>query len=129
MDTHLFDTYEEHPPVHGAMLGRAVLNDPFMLATADSRYFGQPNPGLTRRQCMERYMDYCDFMQSDEGPRKDFRGKISTMGSALMVKAVHNAFKGCQGNGQYRRAMDEEYCEKNGKYEVTKARDIVSASY
>lgn len=126
VDTHLFDSYESYPPAHGVMMGRAIQNDPFLLATVDSRYYGQRNPQLTRRQVMERYLEHCDFMQSDDGPRKDYRGKVSLMGSALMVKAVHHAFKGCDGNGQYRRAMDEAYVEMNGKYEKTRARDIVS---
>lgn len=124
-DSHLFDAYEGLPPVHGVMMGRAVLNDPFLLSTVDSRYYGRKNPGLTRREVMERYLNHCDFMQSDEGPVKNYRGKISEMGSSLMVKAVHHAFKGCDGNGSYRRAMDEAYISMNGKYEKTKARDIV----
>jgi tRNA-dihydrouridine synthase len=127
IDTHLFGEYEGHPPVHGVMLGRAVQNDPFMLAAADSTYFGQRDPGLSRRACMERYMDYCDFMQSPEGPVQEYRDKRVVVSPAVMVKAVHHVFRGCKGNGYYRRAMDEIYIKKNGKYEDLKAREIVSA--
>ena len=47
------------PPVHGVMIGRAAYNHPWMLRQADSLFFGAGrDPGLSRREVVERYLDY-----------------------------------------------------------------------
>ena len=65
---------EELPALQGCMLGRQAYSDPLMFADADNRFFGEKNPGLTRRQVLDRYMDYCDWVQSGHGPKCIMRG-------------------------------------------------------
>ena len=52
------------PPVHSAMVGRAVWNGPWdVLATADSAIFGEAkDPCASRRAALETYLDYADAM-------------------------------------------------------------------
>jgi tRNA-dihydrouridine synthase A len=61
---------ESLPGVHGIMIGRAAYNNPLLLATADSVFFGQPDPCLTRRQILDRYISYCEWIQSENGVPK-----------------------------------------------------------
>lgn len=73
------------PPVHGIMIGRAAFSNPLLFATADSSFYNIPDPGLTRRQIVDRYIDYCEWAQSDEGPHRPMghgpgRQSVSTSG-------------------------------------------------
>jgi len=42
----------------GVMIGRVAYNDPWMLAEADARIFGDPAPALSRVEVVERYAMY-----------------------------------------------------------------------
>lgn len=53
------------PGVHGVMLGRAVYNNPLLLANADKLFYNKKNPGLSRREILERYMQYAEWCQSE----------------------------------------------------------------
>jgi tRNA-dihydrouridine synthase len=128
VDTHLFGVGDMNPPVHGVMIGRAVYNDPYLLSTVDSRYYGRPDPCLTRRQVMERYLDHCDKMQAEDGPVKDYRGQIKRISPSVLVKSVHNAFVGCDGNSRYRNALNQAYLDSRRKDDSANARLIVSPS-
>jgi tRNA-dihydrouridine synthase len=105
------------PPVHGIMIGRAAFSDPMLLATADSTFFGAKDPGLTRRQVLMRYLDYCEWVQSDDGPKK----KSSTVNSknpatrtiavstSALLRPVQNFMTGLRGVGTYRRRLNDLY--------------------
>jgi tRNA-dihydrouridine synthase A len=42
----------------GVMIGRAACDDPWLLAGADTVIFGEPGPGPTRREVIERFLPY-----------------------------------------------------------------------
>jgi tRNA-dihydrouridine synthase A len=44
--------------VDGVMIGRAVYDDPMLFARVDSRFYGQPDPGLGRLELVHRMADY-----------------------------------------------------------------------
>lgn len=46
--------------VDGAMLGRAAYDRPYLFATADARFFGDPTPPRTRRQVLAAMVGYLD---------------------------------------------------------------------
>ena len=46
-------------PVAGCMIGREAYKNPWLFSEADSRFFGKTDPGITRRQALEGYLDYC----------------------------------------------------------------------
>ena len=41
------------------MVGREAYKNPWLFSEADSRFFGKTDPGITRRQALEGYLDYC----------------------------------------------------------------------
>lgn len=44
---------------HGVMVGRAAVNDPYYWSRVDSRFYGVRDPGLTPREVLTRYAEYC----------------------------------------------------------------------
>eukprot|EP01041_Mallomonas_annulata_P011402 gene11402-23855_t len=111
VDVHLQE-YEGLPAVNGCMIGRAAFNNPFLFATADSTYFDRADPCLSRRSVVERYLDYCDLMQSAAGPQRSKPGRTQQMSTSFLLRALQNMFVGCQGNNRYRVAMNDLYIEK-----------------
>jgi len=118
------------PGLQGAMLGRQAYHNPLMFANADSRFFGCKDPGLTRRELIERYMDYCDWIQSDDGPRcitlKNVgKGKAPKMASTnVLTQTIHNIFTGCEGCAKFRAVMNDTYTSAVRKYNPT-AREVL----
>jgi tRNA-dihydrouridine synthase A len=53
------------------MIGRAAYHDPWMLADVDTRVFGVPPSGLTRRAVIERMAGYVEDHVSAGGRASD----------------------------------------------------------
>eukprot|EP00301_Raphidiophrys_heterophryoidea_P000273 c10133_g1_i2.p1 GENE.c10133_g1_i2~~c10133_g1_i2.p1 ORF type:complete len:434 (-),score=74.54 c10133_g1_i2:238-1455(-) len=49
-------------PVHSVMYGRAAWHDPWMFRHTDSQFFKSNDPGFTRREIVEKYLDYVDSL-------------------------------------------------------------------
>lgn len=45
-------------PPPGVMVGRFAYNHPWAFRHADSAFYGREDPGLTRREIVEQYLDY-----------------------------------------------------------------------
>lgn len=98
------------------MIGRAVMNDPVMLAHADSYIYGEksdPPTALSRRTLLQSYMEYLDDTQnhkiefSDETP--------SSMKSVFpLMKPILGIFSNKVGNKAFRRAIDTKVRESAG---------------
>ena len=106
------------PPVHGIMIGRAAFSNPFLLATADSTFYGTRDPCLTRRQVLYQYLDYCDWVQSDDGPKKKststpvnaaYNNKLLSVSTSSLLRPIQNFMTGLKGNSIYRRLLNELY--------------------
>lgn len=127
---------EEHPVV-GCMVGREAYKNPWLFAEADSRFFGKTDPGLTRREALEGYLDYCqryaqkiiDRNEEREeqleaaphlDPTKDEEGldgdgdrhrKVKKRGVFSMgelIKPLHHFFSGCPtGQRVYKNRLEE----------------------
>lgn len=110
------------PPVHGVMLGRAAQGNPILFATADSTFFGVDDPCLTRRQIVERYANYCEWVQGEEGPCKIYDVDTSSEGStnprnkcnkkmrvptSLLLRPMHNMMSGIRNNSRWKRALND----------------------
>ena len=122
--------YETLPAVHGVMIGRQAYANPVMFATADSEFFGTSDPGLTRREVLDRYCDYCEWAQSDEGPRYTVKGnKVITVTSSVLLNAMRNVMHGLQGQQRWRVALNDTYMERikgiNGEVNPS-VREVVS---
>lgn len=86
-------------PVYGVMIGREAYNNPWSLADVDSYFYGRDNPGLTRRQVLEKYLDYCDDVQSN--------GESIRSSTPILCKPMHNFFHGSSWNRKYKVSLDE----------------------
>lgn len=112
---------EVFPPVHGVMIGRAVWNNPMMLATADSVIYNACDPCHTRREVLEKYIEYCEHIQSDEGPSRlvttktaggkstETKQRITT---SVLLNGMRNIICGMKGTTKYRQALNDLYVER-----------------
>ena len=108
--SHLGEKEDEIWAPHGVMIGRAVMHDPLLLATADTRIFGcRKNPEITRRQILEDYGKYCDKMQDNmediiNKDDREFHRSTSGVWNAYtrtLLGGVANIFSGVRGNKDY----------------------------
>lgn len=96
--------------LHGCMLGRAAYTDPFLLAGADSRYFGAAeDQDLTRGGVLASYYDYCDrvMWQEPEEEQAEGLGQGGSSGVKVgeLLDATKNLFHGCAGASRYRQRL------------------------
>ena len=84
------------------MVGRAAYQNTWMFADADRRFFGQPNPGLSRREVIDRYLEYCDTVLStipeDERDMKMY-------GPFEFCRPLIGLFTGEYGGSKYRTQL------------------------
>lgn len=85
------------PAVHGVMIGREAYNNPWRWADIDRYYYKKTNPGYSRRDVLERYLDYAELCQLEDRYR-------STI--AYLCKPLHNFFHGCLTNRLYKQKLD-----------------------
>ena len=99
-------------PVAGVMIGRAVINNPLLLANADSTFFGKKDTCVSRRRVIASYLDYCEWAQSDEGPkRRAVSGRVQQATTSLLLKPVHNLCSGLQHNARFKVLMNDLYVQ------------------
>lgn len=104
---------EPLPAVHGVMIGRMAYNNPIAFATADSTFYGVKDPCLTRRQIIERYIDYCEWSQSSDGPRRNVKGGREQMVSTMvLLNAMRNVISGIRNVNKFRHEMNDIYVRK-----------------
>ncbi|MCY4363399.1 MAG: tRNA dihydrouridine(20/20a) synthase DusA [Gammaproteobacteria bacterium] len=58
--TSLAEVHNHFPQVDGVMLGRAVCNNPYLLAGVDKNLFGVNNIAATRMQILQKYIPYME---------------------------------------------------------------------
>jgi tRNA-dihydrouridine synthase A len=103
--------HEPLPPVHGVMIGRMAYHNPVAFATADSTFFGVRDPGLTRRQILERYIDYCEWCQV-EGPSRILKGHKQMVTTSVLVNSMRNVICGIKHVQKFRAALNDIYVAK-----------------
>ena len=99
----------EESPVHGVMVGRAVQNNPLLLASADSRFFGVRDSCGSRRRVAESYIEYCEWAQSEAGPVREVAGRRQQATTSLLLKPMQNLMVGLQHNTRYRQVLNDAY--------------------
>lgn len=77
------------------MLGRLALDDPWMLADADRRWFGTEEKGPSRREILEASIPYL-IRRAEQGASR-----------GLLIQAFMNLFAGRHGARVWKRAMTE----------------------
>ncbi len=83
----------------GVMLGRAVIDNPYILASVDSEIFSCPGGVLSRGEILSRL--------------QDLAAELSKEGIAFRHLARHaiNLFNGCPGSKHFRRFLSEHMGE------------------
>ena len=85
------------------MVGRAAYHNSWgVLATADSELHGAPDPGLSRRQVIARYLDYCDGVFGSLPPEER---RMSHYRPFELVKPLLGLFHGVTGGQRFRHAL------------------------
>lgn len=100
---------EEHlQHLDGAMLGREVYQNPYLLAEVDSRIFGEQDPGLTRHQVVDAMIPYIE--------------KHLASGGRLQHVTRHmlGLFQGCPGARAWRRHLSENAHKAGADIDVLK---------
>ncbi|MBO6259047.1 MAG: tRNA dihydrouridine(20/20a) synthase DusA [Succinivibrio sp.] len=92
--------------VEGVMLGRAVIDNPYLLAGVDHELFGDDAPVKSREQCFYELLDLAETFLSE--------------GHKLQHLAIHvlNLFAGCPGARNYRRYLSEHMTQEHAGVEV-----------
>lgn len=91
-----FDAVDEQlQRVDGVMIGRAAADDPFLFATADSRYFGAPDPVASRHAVVEQLLPHAERLLAE--------------GHSLhrLSRHVLGIFRGLRGGRAWRRHISE----------------------
>jgi tRNA-dihydrouridine synthase A len=95
--------------VDGVMLGRAVYHDPYMLASVDRVYFGDPHPVPSRHAVAEAFIPYVE--------RQLARGvRLQTL-----TRHVLGLFQGCPGARAWRRTLSGQAQRPGAGVEVLRA--------
>lgn len=64
-------------------------------------------------QVLDRYIDYCEWCQSDEGPRYTVKGdKEITVTTAVLLNAMRNIMHGLPNVQRFRTALNDVYMDK-----------------
>ena len=87
--------------VDGAMIGRAVCSNPYLLSDADRRLFGDETPVLSRQEVLEEYIRYAESQLR--------------RGVALQHMSRHllGLFQGQAGARAWRRRLSEKARDNN----------------
>jgi tRNA-dihydrouridine synthase A len=85
----------ELPFVTGVMLGRAAYHDPWMLAEADSRLFGEPRPAATREDVVHRIAAYAARQVAQGTPLR------------AIVRHMLGLYHGVRGGRRFRQMLSD----------------------
>lgn len=102
----------------GVMVGRLAYENPWILSDIDRRFYGLPNPGLSRKEILQTWGAYSDReMKAND--------KLSF---PTMVKPIINLFHNEKNNAVYRRILSERDNYKNCK-KFSELIDLVIEEY
>lgn len=105
-----YEQYERNK-VHGCMIGRAVYSNPFLFATADTKYFNATSDiHPTRQLLLDRYCDYCDTIMEENRVCVGSEGFVRTTD---LLDAAQNIFVSCRNSGKYRKRLTELFIADN----------------
>ncbi|MGF1610882.1 MAG: tRNA dihydrouridine(20/20a) synthase DusA [Kiloniellales bacterium] len=92
--------------VDGVMIGRAAYQNPYILAEADRRFFGDSEPPPSREQVVERLLPYARAQVTQGVPVQ------------AITRHILGLFNGLPGARLWRRALSEGACRPGAGAEV-----------
>eukprot|EP01138_Halocafeteria_seosinensis_P001529 gb/GECG01001567.1/.p1 GENE.gb/GECG01001567.1/~~gb/GECG01001567.1/.p1 ORF type:complete len:489 (+),score=65.80 gb/GECG01001567.1/:1-1467(+) len=87
------------------MLGRESFANPWLFSTVDSELFGCSDPNWSRREVIEKYVEYAEQLLEEKrasGKASHGHGKINEL-----CKPLLRLFSGCRGGGSFRRHIND----------------------
>lgn len=97
---------EQLQQVDGVMLGREAYQNPYILSTVDSAFYGEEPTPLTRQQALAHYLPYVESELAKGTPLQH------------MSRHLLGLFKGERGGKQFRRHLSEHAHKLNAGAEV-----------
>nr|CCA16675.1 tRNAdihydrouridine synthase putative [Albugo laibachii Nc14] len=95
----------------GIMIGRAAYKYPWNFRNADRLLYGaKRNPNLSRREIIERYIDYAEDLQERWGSDKILDNSKFAMPTTTLVKPLLSLFSGEHGGKVFKRKIGEFWC-------------------
>lgn len=91
---------EQLAKVDGVMLGRAVSDNPYLLAMVDHELYGEPDPILTREEILNRITDFSEEYLKEGGKIKH------------VANHVLNLFNSCPGARRFRQYLSLHMSEE-----------------
>lgn len=88
---------DEKNQLKGCMIGRLSYDNPWILADFDRVFYNQANPGLSRREILEIWGQYGDYVME----------KNKLIKPATLVKPIINLFAGERNNAKYRQFIGD----------------------
>ena len=103
--------------VDGVMIGRAICNNPYLLASVDQDIFQESKPTVSRHEILQQYIEYIESQLS-----KDVH-------LSHMSRHILGLFQGHQGARAYRRLLSEKAYKPGAGIQVIKeAMQLVDAA-
>ncbi|MEJ2593126.1 MAG: tRNA dihydrouridine(20/20a) synthase DusA [Candidatus Thiodiazotropha sp.] len=93
--THLDQAEDQLASVDGVMIGREAYQNPWVLAEADRRIFGDPHPLPDRHEVLARYLPFVERQLAAGVPLN------------RITRHILGLFHGCYGAKAYRRLLSE----------------------
>jgi len=101
---------KETNQLKGCMIGRLSYDNPWILSDFDRVFYNKPNPRLSRREILEIWGQYGDFVME----------KNKLIKPPTLVKPVINLFAGEKSNAKYRQFLgDPQNFKNNAKFSDT----------
>lgn len=92
---------EQLQKTDGVMLGRAVIDTPYILASVDHMIFGESKPIASREEVLEKMLDLACSLQNEGRPLH------------LMIRHLLGLFAGCPNARLFRRYLSEHMTSRN----------------
>mmetsp|Transcript_8780 Transcript_8780/g.10916 ORF Transcript_8780/g.10916 Transcript_8780/m.10916 type:complete len:169 (+) Transcript_8780:13-519(+) len=106
------------PNLQGVMLGRTAWHNPWLFRTADSRFYGTKDPGFTRREIIDKHLDYCKNLEDCYGNVKDSSSGQYGWSRFVMVRPLMYLFGGEPGSRSFKRSLSEAWHQTGGNIEL-----------
>ncbi|KAL7694246.1 putative tRNA-dihydrouridine synthase, aldolase-type TIM barrel, DUS-like, FMN-binding protein [Plasmopara halstedii] len=105
--------------VDGIMIGRAAYNSPWNFRDADRLIFNADrNPNLSRREIIQKYLEYAENLQDKWGSSKPLSELPYTMATSALMKPLLTLFNGEIGGKAFKREISAQWARKGQRPEL-----------
>ncbi|KAL3662886.1 hypothetical protein V7S43_012286 [Phytophthora oleae] len=105
--------------IDGVMIGRAAYNTPWNFRDADRLIFkADRNPNLSRREIIERYLEYAEDLQAKWGSTKPLSDSPYTMATSALMRPLLALFNGEFGGKAFKREISAQWAKKGPRPEL-----------